>query len=96
MYQTNLICLSNQLNHPRMLLCVEDEARHRRINEKVNPTLEGYGSAVHWSRLTMDDCSYIVFLRDSNTLVVRCPIHKIGAYTHGNISDLGSWMKEEN
>jgi hypothetical protein len=92
-YQTNLICFSNELISPRMLLCVDDDLRRRRVSEKVKP-LEGYGSAVHWSRLTMDDCSYEVFLRDSNTFVVRCPFHKIGGYMDAQIRD-GISMKRE-
>ena len=94
-FQTNLICLSNHLFSPRMLLCVDDDVRYHRVKDKVNPTLERYGSAEHWSRLTMDDCSYQVFLRDSNTLVLRCPFHKIGAYTDGEMDKDGSWIKWE-
>jgi hypothetical protein len=49
-----------------------------------------------WATLTMDACSYQVFLRDSNTLVVRCPIHKIGMQTVGEVKDgIGNYRREE-
>lgn len=80
-YQTNLICLSNHLISPAILLCVEDEVRRRRVRDKESP-LKG-----PWARVTMDDCSYEVFLRDSNTLVLRCPFHRIGMRTVGEIKD---------
>src|SRR6267142_3880160 len=78
-YQTNVICLSNELISPVKLLCVNDDAGYRRVREKEKSPFEGQGSAGHWARLTMNDISYQALLKDSNTLVVRCPIHKIRA-----------------
>jgi len=94
-YQTNLICLSNDLRIPWILQCVEDQARRWRMEEKGRGRI-GTGSAEHWARLTMDDCSYQVFLRDSNALVVRCPIHKIGMQTVGEVNDgIENYRREE-
>jgi hypothetical protein len=95
-YQTNLICLSNELISPSVLLCVDDNLRRQRVSDKARAKgFVGYGSAEHWARLRMEDCSYEVFLRDSNTLVIRCPIHKIGAYTDGEMDKNGSWIEWE-
>jgi hypothetical protein len=89
-YQTNLICLSNQLNSPRFLVCVDDDVRRAQIRAK---RIEGQGSSGEWARLTMNDCSYEVFFRDTNTLVVRCPFHKISAYTNPGMTN-PSWRNE--
>lgn len=93
-FQTNLICLSNYLISPIKLLCVEDDLRSRRVREKAT-ALVGSGSAGHWSKLTMEDCSYEAFLRNSNTLVIRCPIHRIAGYVDGDVSNGSSWIKRE-
>jgi len=91
-YQTNLICLSNELNSPMHLSCVNDDVRYRQVRDKLKP-LEGYGSAEHWARLTMNDCSYEAFFRDTNTLVVRCPIHKMSVYTNPGMTN-PAWKHE--
>jgi hypothetical protein len=88
-YQTNLICLSNQLSSPRKLVCVDDEARCERLKKRYT-----YGSPEHWASLTMDNCSYQVFLKDSNTLVLRCPIHHIGLYMQQGMTN-PSWRGED-
>ena len=91
-YQTNLICLSNELNSPMLLWCVNDDVRYRQVRDKLKP-LEGYGSAEHWARLTMNDCSYEAFFRDTNTLVVRCPIHKMSVYANPGMTN-PAWRHE--
>ena len=89
-YQTNLICLSNELMSPSFLVCVDDDVRRAQITAKKRPSEGGAGE---WARLTMNDCSYDVFFRDTNTLVVRCPFHKIAAYTNPGMTN-PSWGHE--
>lgn len=93
-YQTNLICLSNELFSPRHLVCVDDEVRYGRMRAKADRG--GYGSGDLWARLTMDDCSYHVSLRGSNAVVVGCPFHRIACYTDAQMTNEGSWIKREN
>src|SRR5207249_3913852 len=55
-YQTNVICLSNELISPVKLLCVNDDAGYRRVREKEKPPFEGAG--VGWPLGATDNERY--------------------------------------
>jgi len=88
----NLICMSNELSTPKILVCPADKSR------QVAPG---------WGAFSLANCSYEYFvppgtndLKEPNRVISRCPIHGHVGLADGSVQSVGKnhpdWFVNKN